>query len=75
MLEKLRDLFAIKLMEIVGHLLRKISATCSLFLRRGGKIDCRVTGQRRYSRDLIQDGLEIPCFITHGRRSIDGRES
>ena len=49
---------------IVGHVPRKISSTCSLFLRRGGTIDCRVTGQRRYSTDLSQGGLEIPCILT-----------
>uniref|UniRef100_A0A1X7TR33 Uncharacterized protein n=1 Tax=Amphimedon queenslandica TaxID=400682 RepID=A0A1X7TR33_AMPQE len=60
------DQFAVKVMKsgtIVGHLPRKISSTCSLFLRRGGRIDCKVTGARRYSRDLIQGGLEIPCLL------------
>ena len=48
----------------VGHVPRKISSTCSLFLRQGGMIDCRVTGQRRYSEDLSQGGMEIPCILT-----------
>ena len=34
---------------VVGHLPRKISRLCSLFLRRGGAILCTVTGGRRYS--------------------------
>ena len=36
---------------------------CSLFLRRGGTIGCTVTGQRKYSADLPQGGLEIPWFL------------
>ena len=31
---------------VVGHLPRKISAACSLFLRRSGTIVCQVTGSR-----------------------------
>ena len=37
---------------IIGHLPRKISKVCSLFLRRGGSIRCTVTGSRRHSSDL-----------------------
>ena len=47
--------------EIVGHLPRMISRVCSLFIRRGRVIICRVTGRQRYSSDLPQGGLEIPC--------------
>ena len=47
---------------VVGHLPKKISKLCSLFLRRGGSISCEVTGRRR-STDLIQGGLEIPCLL------------
>lgn len=46
---------------VVGHLPKKISRLCSLFLRRGGSIMSTVTGRRRYSSDLSQGGLEIPC--------------
>ena len=48
---------------IIGHLPRKISKVCSLFLRRGGSIRCTVTGSRRHSSDLPQGGLEIPCSL------------
>ena len=52
--------------SVVGHVPRRLSTLCSLFLRHGC-IDCRVTGNRRYSRDLPQGGLEIPCsLIFHG---------
>ena len=48
----------------VGHVPKKISALCSLFLRRGGGILCTVDGGRRRSHDLPQGGLEIPCTLT-----------
>ena len=48
---------------VIGHLPRKVSRVCSLFLRRGGSIHCTVTGRRRYSTDLPQGSLEIPCFV------------
>ena len=41
----------------------KISKICSLFLRREGSIYCTVSGGRRYSGDLPQEGLEIPCKL------------
>ena len=58
---------------IVGHLPRKISKLCSLFLRRGASITCIVTGRRRYSVDLPQGGLEIPCrlILKANSREID----
>ena len=59
-----RDPFAMKNGNVVGHLPRKISALCSLFLSRRWVITCTVTGSRRYSADLAQGGLEIPCCLT-----------
>ena len=47
----------------VGHLPRKISQICSIFLMGGGTITATVTGRRRYSSDLAQGGLEIPCDL------------
>ena len=49
---------------VIGHLPRKVSRVCSLFLRRGGSIHCTVTGRQRYSVDLPQGGLEIPVLLT-----------
>ena len=46
---------------IVDNVPRLISAACSLFLRRLGTITCRIIGSRRYSADLSQGGLELPC--------------
>jgi len=36
---------------VIGHVPRKISSVCSLYIRRGGEIHCRVTGSRRFSAD------------------------
>ena len=44
----------------VGHVPRKISFICNLFLRHSGTIVCRVTGPRQYSTDLDQGGLDVP---------------
>ena len=49
---------------VVGHIPRKISSVCSLFLRRNGAMKVEMIGGRRYSADLPQGGLEIPCTIT-----------
>ena len=65
-MENLRDPFAVAVARsgiTVGHIPRKISSTCSMFLRLGGMINCRVTGERRYSADLSQGGLEVPCIL------------
>ena len=48
---------------IVGHVPRRISAACLLFLQRRGSIHCILTGTRRYSADLPQRGLEVPCKL------------
>ena len=60
------DCFAVAVkngLDIVGHVPKKISSICSVFLHRGGTIDCHITGCRRYSADLIQGGLEVPCHL------------
>jgi len=49
---------------------RRISSTCSLFLRHGGAIPCKITDpKKRYSRDLEQGGLEIPCVLLFQAKS------
>ena len=55
----------------VGHMPKRISSICSSFLWRGGTITCRVTGTRRYSADLRQGGLEIPCQLRFEGNSKD----
>ena len=49
---------------IVGHCPRKSSSICSIFIRRKVSITCQVNGNRRYSQDLPQGGLEVPCILT-----------
>ena len=49
---------------IVGHLPKKISRHRSMFILQGGTIKATVIGRRRYSSDLAQGGLEIPCKLT-----------
>ena len=45
--------------SLVCHLPRKISTLCAIFLRRGGSINCEVTGRRQYSRDLEMQSILI----------------
>ena len=61
------DPFAVAVVKsgvTVGHIPRKISSVCSLFLRRNSVINVCTTDRRRFSQDLPQGGLEIPCLIT-----------
>ena len=72
-----KDRYAVAVLSdgiIVGHLPRKISRSYSLFIRRGGSIVCRVTGKRRYSADLPQGGLEIPCILVCSRKAKEVRK-
>ena len=61
------DRFAVAVKKdavVVGHVAKKISSICSMFIHRGGSIVCTVTGFRQFSDDLVQGGLEIPCKLT-----------
>jgi len=40
------------MLQAVGHMPRRISSICLIFIRQGGVIRCRVTGPRCYSFDL-----------------------
>ena len=60
------DPYAVAVMKednVVGHVLRHISAACSLFIQKGGRVLCTVQASRRYSADLPQGGLEVPCTL------------
>ena len=60
------DRFAVAVVKrdtVVGHVPKKISNVCSVFIRKGGSILCRTSGSRRFSSDLPQGGLEIPCVL------------
>ena len=44
--------------------LSKVSWVCSLFLDgEVATIECTVIGRRKYSADLAQGGLEVPCSL------------
>ena len=49
---------------VVGHVPREFSCVFSTFLLHGGSITCTITGGRRFSSDLPQGGLELPCIYT-----------
>ena len=71
----LHDPFAVSVLkdaDVVGHVPRKISTICYVFLGRPGSIiTCKVTGTRRYSSDLPQGGMEIPCLLEFkGEQSV-----
>ena len=62
----INDPYAVAMMNgnaVVGHIPRVISALCSMFITQGGLLECRITGHQRYSRDLPQGGLELPCRL------------
>ena len=40
---------------VVGHVPRRISPFCSIFIKRGRSITCIVDGPRRYSADLPKE--------------------
>ena len=37
---------------VIGHIPRKVSFLCAIFIRRGGTIQCIVNGDCQYSHDL-----------------------
>ena len=49
--------------EVVGHVPRKSSRVCALFLKCNGAITCTNTGPRRRSADLPQGGMELPSVL------------
>ena len=59
-----KDRYAVAVKKNETIIPRKFSKLCSLVLRRGGNIACIITGRRRYSTDLPQGGLKVPCRLT-----------
>ena len=62
----LHDRYAVSVEKngrVIGHLPRTVSRACALFLK-NESICCKVTGRQKYSSDLRQGGLEIPCMVT-----------
>ncbi len=46
--------------NVVGNVPRSISKVTWFFLKRSGKVTCRITGKRKYGV-----GLEVPCVYTY----------
>ena len=65
-LDNMEDRYAVaglKDEDVFGHIPRKISFLCSVFIRRGGEIHCIVTGDCCYSHGLLQGGMEVPSKL------------
>ena len=61
-----KDPYAVAVMkmdDVVGHVPRRISASCSPYLCRGGIINCVITASRHFSADTSQAGLEVLCTM------------
>ena len=43
----------------VGHVPKFLSKICYIYQKHGGTIIVRVTGERQYSKDLGQGGMEL----------------
>ena len=71
-LDNAKDQYAVTVCRvdgiIIGHIPRKISFLCGVFIRRGGTIQCIVNEDSRYSHDLPQGGMEIPCRLVFSTR-------
>ena len=63
------------LKTVVGHVPRKISAACYLFLAiKENSLACKVTGERAFSKDLPQGEFQVPCVLTFRGRAEDVRK-
>ena len=60
--------------RVIGHVPRKISPVCSIFIQRGGFITCTVSDRRHYSADLEQGESEILCKIKFSTSSSVEKE-
>ena len=47
--------------KIKGHVPWFYSCMCNLLQHRGGSLSCCIIGNHRYSNDLPQGGLQLPC--------------
>ena len=58
--------------EIIGHIPRKMSAACYVFIRKGGILTCIITdSNHQYSSDLLQGGLQIPCKLVFESHNVE----
>jgi len=50
--------------SVVGHMPQTISCVCIVFIQKHGTITCTITRTRRFTSDLPQGSLELPCEYT-----------
>ena len=60
--------------RVIGHVPRKISSVCSIFIQHSGSITCAISDRRCYSAYLEQGGLEKPCKIKFSTSSSVEKE-
>ena len=63
--------------NVIGHVPRKLSAACSLFLRLGGTMNCEITdSHQRYSADLPHGAGRVrnPLQICISTSVLDSKE-
>ena len=50
---------------VVGYISREIAKPCSIFIKQGGHIECKITGgpqQQKFTRTKDKERLEVPCI-------------
>lgn len=47
--------------QTIGHVPKFLSKLTYFFIKSGGELSVRVTGERRYSHDLAKGGMEVPA--------------
>ena len=58
--------------EIIGHVPRKISAACYLFIQKGRILTCIITdSNHQNSSDLPQGCLQIPCKLVFESDNVE----
>ena len=50
--------------KTVGHVLKYVLKQMHFFIKYSGRVEMKVNDKRWYSKDLQQEGLEIPCMIS-----------
>ena len=55
----------------MGHVPKFLSKLTYFFLKYGGTLSVKVTGERRFSYDLAQGGMEIPAEYVFKTENID----
>ena len=57
--------------QTVGHVPKLLSKLTYFFIKNGGGLSVKVTGERRYSHDLPKGGMEIPASFIFKTENAD----